>query len=47
VPEGGNGKTVWTEIAAVDQHEQPSSNRAHHGKLLTDTDQVEQADQPR
>jgi hypothetical protein len=42
---GGRGR--WAEMAAVDQHEQPSSDLAGHGQLLTDTDQVEQAKQPR
>ena len=42
-----DGKTVWAEIAALDQHERSTSDLADHGKLPTDTDQVEQAKQPR
>jgi anti-sigma regulatory factor (Ser/Thr protein kinase) len=44
----GDSKTVWAETAAVDQHERSTSDLlGDHGKLLTDTDQVEQAKQPR
>ena len=34
---------MWAEIVAVDQHERSTRDLADHGKLLTDTDQVEQA----
>ena len=42
----GDGKTVWAEMAAVDQHES-TGELADRSKLLTDTDQVEQPKKPR
>ena len=42
----GDGKSVWAEMAAIDLHEQPAGQLADHGELISDTDQVEHAEQP-